>query len=229
MSPGGPFWVPPPLPTVSSDSEEEREKEQQKERERRRKEAREREAAAEKEGAAKDDKYKYTTGKTQCMCRRQKEKALAAEREKGGGGGRLSEADAAEFTALLSQLTVPRRHLIREAMGFALDKSDASSHIVELLTASLIADSSFATAAATASAIDQSAEPDKQQQLPPPPVMVARLYLVSDILHNSSAPVRNSSSYRTLLQSALPRIFEALGAALRGVSGRMTARQLQDR
>eukprot|EP00953_Heterococcus_sp_UTEX-ZZ885_P007937 4765-Heterococcus_DN1.PRE.2 len=222
MSPGGPFWVPPPLPTVSSDSEEEREKEQQKERERRRKEAREREAAAEKEGAAKDDKYKYTTG-------RQKEKALTAEREKGGGGGRLSEADAAEFTALLSQLTVPSRHLIREAMGFALDKSDASSHIVELLTASLIADSSFATAAATASAIDQSAEPDKQQQLPPPPVMVARLYLVSDILHNSSAPVRNSSSYRTLLQSALPRIFEALGAALRGVSGRMTARQLQDR
>jgi hypothetical protein len=67
MSPGGPFWVPPPLPTVSSDSEEEREKEQQKERERRRKEAREREAAAEKEGAAKDDKYKYTTGETQCI------------------------------------------------------------------------------------------------------------------------------------------------------------------
>jgi hypothetical protein len=64
MTPGGPFWVPPPMPTVSSDSEEEREKEQQKERERRRKEAREREAAAEKEGTVKDDKYKYTTGKS---------------------------------------------------------------------------------------------------------------------------------------------------------------------
>jgi CID domain len=187
---------------------------------------------------------------------RQKEKALAAEREKGGGGGRLSETDVAAFTALLTGLTVPSRHLIREAMGMALDKSDASAHIVELLTASLTSDSSSTTATATAAAtgsttaagdttaaaangttsstgsnstIGSEQSGDAPQQLPPPAVMVARLYLVSDILHNSSAPVRNSSSYRTLLQNALPRIFEALGAALRGVSGRITARQLQDR
>eukprot|EP00953_Heterococcus_sp_UTEX-ZZ885_P011276 6530-Heterococcus_DN1.PRE.2 len=65
MSPGGPFWVPPPLPTVSSDSEEERVKKQQQEQERCDAEAREREAA-EKEGTivVKDDDDKDATGTT---------------------------------------------------------------------------------------------------------------------------------------------------------------------
>ena len=44
MIPGGAFWLPPELPSDSSDSEEEREREKQKERERRRKEAKEKEA-----------------------------------------------------------------------------------------------------------------------------------------------------------------------------------------
>ncbi|CAN0395821.1 unnamed protein product, partial [Discosporangium mesarthrocarpum] len=38
------------------------------------------------------------------------------------------------------------------------------------------------------------------------PVKLARLYLVSDMLHNSSAPIKNASSYRTHLQSALPQV-----------------------
>ena len=41
-------------------------------------------------------------------------------------------------------------------------------------------------------------------------VKVARLWLVSDILHNSSAPVRHASTYRTLFMAALPRIFDHL-------------------
>ena len=44
----------------------------------------------------------------------------------------------------------------------------------------------------------------------PVPVKVARLLLVSDVLHNSTAPVRNASRYRSLLEAALPDIFESL-------------------
>ena len=39
---------------------------------------------------------------------------------------------------------------------------------------------------------------------------VARLFLVSDILHNSTAPVRNASRYRSLLEDTLPDIFQSL-------------------
>ena len=44
----------------------------------------------------------------------------------------------------------------------------------------------------------------------PVPLKVARLLLASDILHNSTAPVRNASRYRSLLEAALPDIFESL-------------------
>ena len=39
---------------------------------------------------------------------------------------------------------------------------------------------------------------------------VARLMLASDVLHNSTAPVRNASRYRSLLEGSLPDIFESL-------------------
>jgi hypothetical protein len=48
----------------------------------------------------------------------------------------------------------------------------------------------------------------------PVPTKVARLMLVSDILHNSTAPVRNASRYRSLLESAMPDIFESLQVCL---------------
>ena len=44
----------------------------------------------------------------------------------------------------------------------------------------------------------------------PVPLKVARLLLASDILHNSTAPVRNASRYRSLLEAALPDVFESL-------------------
>lgn len=44
----------------------------------------------------------------------------------------------------------------------------------------------------------------------PIPLKVARLFLVSDILHNSTAPVRNASRYRSRLEEHLPDVFESL-------------------
>lgn len=44
-----------------------------------------------------------------------------------------------------------------------------------------------------------------------------RLFLVCDILHNSTAPVRNASRYRSKLEAALPAIFESLQETYRYV------------
>ena len=41
-------------------------------------------------------------------------------------------------------------------------------------------------------------------------LQIARLFLVNDILHNSTAPVRNASRYRSKLELILPNIFESL-------------------
>ena len=43
---------------------------------------------------------------------------------------------------------------------------------------------------------------------------LARLYLLSDVLHNSSAPVRNASRYRAAIQTALPEARARGGVAL---------------
>ncbi len=39
---------------------------------------------------------------------------------------------------------------------------------------------------------------------------VARLFLLSDILHNTTAAVRNASRYRSKLEEHLPDVFESL-------------------
>jgi hypothetical protein len=50
---------------------------------------------------------------------------------------------------------------------------------------------------------------------------VARLFLVSDILYNSTAPVRNASRYRARLENALPDVFDSLQETYRTADGRM--------
>lgn len=49
----------------------------------------------------------------------------------------------------------------------------------------------------------------------PIPTKVARLFLTSDVLHNSTAPVRNASRYRSHMETSLPDIFESLQACFK--------------
>ena len=51
--------------------------------------------------------------------------------------------------------------------------------------------------------------------------------LVSDILHNSSAPVKNASAYRTKFEAALPDIMESFNDLYRSITGRITAEALK--
>eukprot|EP00959_Pyramimonas_sp_CCMP1952_P174197 3640298-Pyramimonas_sp.AAC.1 len=95
---------------------------------------------------------------------------------------------------------------IRRGMAFALEHSHAAQDVVETLVESL-------TLTET-----------------PVPTKVARLYLVSDILHNSSAPVRNASLYRTFFETRLPEVFESFYETSRAEGiGRITMEALKKR
>jgi len=136
----------------------------------------------------------------------QLEKAREQEQGARGGGGSLANHEYDELQDRLQTLSTSRQ-TIKEAMGFALDHAEASQEVVKLLKESLLLGET------------------------PISVKLARLYLLSDILHNSSAPVQHASTYRTLLQACLPQIFEHLNRIFRDVErlGRMSARSLEEK
>ncbi|KAM7459598.1 hypothetical protein LguiA_036592 [Lonicera macranthoides] len=116
----------------------------------------------------------------------------------------LTDAQRDEFEDMLRALTLERSQ-IKDAMGFALDNADAAGEIVEVLTESLTLKET------------------------PIPTKVARLMLVSDILHNSSAPVKNASAYRTKFEATLPDIMESFNDLYCSITGRITAEALKER
>jgi U2-associated protein SR140 len=136
------------------------------------------------------------------------EKAMAATTFAAGKGRRmdqertLTESQRDEFEDMLRALTLERSQ-IREAMGFALNNSEAAGEVVEVLTESLTLKET------------------------PVPTKVARLMLVSDVLHNSSAPVKNASAYRTCFEARLPDIMESFNDLYRNITGRITAEALK--
>ena len=84
-------------------------------------------------------------------------------------------------------------------MGYCMDHLDHAAPLCTLLHRALMADDL------------------------PVAATVAYLYLLSDLLHNSAAPVKHATQYRTRLQPVLPEVFEGLGARVRrGRLGRLT-------
>ncbi|XP_050220458.1 protein RRC1-like isoform X2 [Mercurialis annua] len=116
----------------------------------------------------------------------------------------LTDPQRDEFEDMLRALTLERSR-IKDAMGFSLDNADAAGEIVEVLTESLTLKET------------------------PIPTKVARIMLVSDILHNSSAPVKNASAYRTKFEATLPDIMESFNDLYRNITGRITAEALKER
>lgn len=110
---------------------------------------------------------------------------------------------ASEWEGMLQSLTMSRASVL-DAMGWALDHGRHSRKIADTMV--------------------------RGTSELPAPALIARLYLAADILANSAAPVPNASTYRAALQSALPWLFEALGAAHRRLAGaRITREGLRER
>jgi len=100
---------------------------------------------------------------------------------------------------------VVERQVIADGMGWCVARSTASSEIVETITEAL-------TLSET-----------------PAPKKIARLFLVSDILHNAgTANVPGASSFRGHFQRTLPEMFESLHGCLMGLDSRMGVETMKD-
>mmetsp|Transcript_36985 Transcript_36985/g.47798 ORF Transcript_36985/g.47798 Transcript_36985/m.47798 type:complete len:1038 (+) Transcript_36985:104-3217(+) len=156
--------------------------------------------------ALRKERYKFSTGAQLEKARDRQDRDKKANTVDTLMRGRpLSDRSYEKFQEKLRTLTSSRRK-IKEAMGFALDYADCSGDVIELLEGSLLVNET------------------------PINVKIARLYLLSDILHNSSVAVKHASTYRTLLQHALPKVIEHLNEIFRNPNlGRMTAKNLEEK
>ncbi|OUS43622.1 hypothetical protein BE221DRAFT_194550 [Ostreococcus tauri] len=100
-------------------------------------------------------------------------------------GTKLSPEDRKSLEEILRHITTSRDD-VRDAMEFAVERAECAGDVVDVIASSLI-------------------EPDASLG-----TVIARLYVVSDILHNASAPVRGVQAYRTEFSRILPRVFASL-------------------
>ncbi|XP_051556088.1 U2 snRNP-associated SURP motif-containing protein-like isoform X2 [Myxocyprinus asiaticus] len=118
--------------------------------------------------------------------------------------GALKDDERDKLEEMLRGLT-PRKSDIAEAMLFCLLRADAAEEIVECIAESL---SILKT---------------------PLPKKIARLYLVSDVLYNSSAKVANASYYRKFFETKLCQIFSDLNATYKTIQGHLQSEHFKQR
>ncbi|KAK2828553.1 hypothetical protein Q5P01_019587 [Channa striata] len=118
--------------------------------------------------------------------------------------GQLRNEQRQRLETLLKELT-PSREDIAKAMLFCLERADAAEEVVGLITESL--------------SLLQTPLQKK----------IARIYLVSDILHNSCAKVSSASYYRKYFEAKLPQIFGDLNAAHKNIQARLQAEQFKQK
>lgn len=132
----------------------------------------------------------------------QEQEALPAKEENKKGS--LSDSQRDKLEDMLRNLT-PERPRIMEAMVYCIEHADAAEEIVDCITQSL-------------SILET-----------PLHRKVARLYLISDVLHNCSVKVANASFFRKGFQVCLPDIFKAIHEAFSSIEGRLKAEQFKQR
>ena len=126
----------------------------------------------------------------------------AAQRSEKREDAPLSDIARDKLVHALRTLTVDRQ-VISDAMVFILDHADCAADVAVMMVDAL--------------SLSET----------PVPLKIARLFLVSDVLYNTSAPVRNASRYRARLQEALPDVFESLQESYRNADSRMAQELLR--
>ncbi|XP_058831221.1 U2 snRNP-associated SURP motif-containing protein [Topomyia yanbarensis] len=113
------------------------------------------------------------------------EELLVDEDGMDGNKGNLSVAQRDRLEDLIRHLT-PERQKIGDAMIFCIEHADAAEEICECISESLASNGTLV----------------KKK--------IARIYLISDILHNCSVKVQNASFFRKALEKNLLEIFTNL-------------------
>ncbi|KAG3109230.1 hypothetical protein PI125_g11114 [Phytophthora idaei] len=135
---------------------------------------------------------------------RRQQIARARDMERGRERNRLSNEDYDNFKQLLEELTLERES-VKKTMGFALDNSEAAVDLANIIL------ESFKNS--TSSGV----------------TLIGLLYVTSDVLHNSSAAVKNASLFRTTFQECLPEIMDTLRIAHKNIAGRMSANAMKEK
>ncbi|XP_065345980.1 U2 snRNP-associated SURP motif-containing protein [Cloeon dipterum] len=112
--------------------------------------------------------------------------------------GELSVAQRDRFENMIRNLT-PQKQKIGEVMAFCMEHSEAAEEVCECIAESLN--------------IGTTAMHKK----------IARLYLISDILHNCGVKITNASFYRKGFESKLPQIFISFSDAYKSIESRLKA------
>ncbi|XP_071085782.1 U2 snRNP-associated SURP motif-containing protein-like [Haliotis cracherodii] len=118
--------------------------------------------------------------------------------------GQLTDSQRDRLEDMLRELS-PERQKIADAMVWCLDHAESAEEVVECIAESL--------------SILQTPLPKK----------IARLFLVSDILYNSSAKVANASYFRKYFQVKLEEIFRDVHESYENIDGRLKAEQFKQK
>ncbi len=150
----------------------------------------------------------------------------------------FSPTEETQFHTLLTELTLDRES-IKTAMVFALEHAFAAEKIIQMIANSFALTSThtannpppplpLTNATPATAGVNESFATSPTTPLPLSS-QLARLYLMSDILHNSSARIPNAAMYRSCLQSKLPSAFEKMGEIYKHhTTGRITAQNLKE-
>ncbi|GAA94621.1 uncharacterized protein L969DRAFT_94591 [Mixia osmundae IAM 14324] len=120
------------------------------------------------------------------------------ERELRKRDSKLGKLSRRRLDANLRSLTLTRGRIAR-CMAFAMRHTEMAEEVAEIICRSLM--------------IDETPIPRK----------LSRLHLVSDILHNSSAPIHNAWKYRQAFETRLAQVFDHLNLIYQSFPGRMKA------
>jgi U2-associated protein SR140 len=133
---------------------------------------------------------------------RQKRKHERRETRHESKKGMLSESQRDRLEDMLRNLT-PQRTKVGDAMIYCIDHAESAEEIVDCIAESL--------------SIMETPLYKK----------IARLYLISDILHNCSVKVANASFFRKGFQARLVDIFHDLHDCFNEIEGRLKAEQFK--
>lgn len=118
--------------------------------------------------------------------------------------GGLTDGQRDRLEDMLRDLT-PERAKIGDCMVWCLDHADSAEEVVDCIAESL--------------SILQTPIPKK----------IARLFLISDILHNCSARVSHASFFRRYFEVKLPEIFKDVHEAYEKIDARLKAEQFKQK
>jgi hypothetical protein len=224
---GGPFWLPPPLPRAPKERDtRDRPRDEYPHRERHR--DRDDYSRNERDGPRHRDRDRDDFSRDRERNRSSNAMNVENEKEREGDnesypegdqsevveplvipdlsakfkGKPLTEDERDEFEDILRNLSIERSK-IKNAMGFALDHAESAPEIVETISESL-------TILKT-----------------PVLLKIARLYLISDILHNVRS-VANGSLFRIAFEETLHLIFISLRHKYQTITSRMTQQTFKE-